>query len=133
MRGRHGNQPRSQTILERSRFGQQVSEYHGGPSSPLDRKLLTAASDAKTILQNLKRECLRIGADLNLEKWHIIAPEGHVFNATECHYIVFERWKEDRSPRWGKASEGWNKIERKAAYQDALERLKLGISPDSEK
>ena len=95
-------------------------------------KRLTAAGDAKTILQKLKRECLRIGADLNLEKWHITAPEGHVFNATECHYIVFERWKEDRSSRWGKASEGWNKIERKAAYQDALERLKLGISPDPE-
>jgi hypothetical protein len=96
-------------------------------------KLLTAASDAKTILQKLKSECLRIGADVNFEKWQIVAPEGHVFNATECHYIVFERSKEDRSPRWGKASDGWNKIERKAAYQNALERLKLGISPDPEK
>jgi len=96
-------------------------------------KLLTAGSDAKTTLQKLKKECVRIGADLDLERWAITAPKGHVFNATECHYIVFERWKEDRSPRWGKASEGWNKIERKAAYQNALERLKLGISPDPEK
>src|SRR5258708_28465938 len=32
----------SQTILERSRFGQQVSEYHRGPSSPLDRPNSTA-------------------------------------------------------------------------------------------
>jgi hypothetical protein len=95
-------------------------------------KLLLAAIDAKTTLQKLEKECLRIGADLNLEKWHIIAPEGHFFNATECHYIVFERWKEDRSPRGGKASERWNKTERKAAYQDALERLQLGISPDPE-
>ena len=96
-------------------------------------KLLTAAIDAKTTLQKLNKECTRIGANLDLEKWHITAPEGHVFNATECHYIVFERWKEDRSPRWGKASKGWNKFERKAAYQDALERLKLGIGPDPEK
>jgi hypothetical protein len=96
-------------------------------------KLLTAASDAKTTLQKLKKECIRIGANLDLEKWHITAPEGHVFNATECHYIVFERRKEDRSPRCGKASKGWNKIERKAAYQNALERLKLGIGPDPEK
>ena len=93
-------------------------------------KLLTAAIDAKTTLQKLKKECTRIGANLDLEKWHITAPEGHVFNATECHYIVFERWKEDRSPRWRKASKGWNKFERKAAYQNALERLKLGIGPD---
>ena len=96
-------------------------------------KLLTAGSDAKTTLQKLKNECVRIGADLDLERWAITAPKGHVFNATECHYIVFERSKEDRSSRWGKASEGWNKIERKAAYQNALERLKLGISPDPEK
>ncbi len=95
-------------------------------------KLLIAGIDARTTLQQLKKECSRIGANLNLEKWHITAPEGHVFNATECHYIVFERWKEDRSPRWGKAAKGWNKTERKAAYQDAFERLKLGISPDPE-
>ena len=95
-------------------------------------KRLTAAGDAKTILQKLKRECLRIGADLNLEKWHITAPEGHVFNATECHYIVFERWKEDRSLRWFNAFKGWNKLERSAAYQDALARLKLGLILDPE-
>jgi hypothetical protein len=93
-------------------------------------KLLTAAIDAKTTLQKLEKECVRIGANLDLERWDITAPQGHVFNATECHYIVFERWKEDRSPRWGKASEGWNKIERSAAYKDALARLKLGLIPD---
>jgi hypothetical protein len=38
-------------------------------------KLLTAASDAKTTLLKLKKECLRIGANLDLEKWHIIAPK----------------------------------------------------------
>ena len=95
-------------------------------------KLLTAASDAKTTLQKLKRECLRIGADLDLERWDITAPKGHVFNATECHYIVFERWKEDRSPQWANAFKGWNKTERAAAYNHALERLELGISPDPE-
>jgi hypothetical protein len=95
-------------------------------------KLLTAAIDAKTTLQKLEKECVRIGANLDLERWDITAPQGRVFNATECHYIVFERWKEDRSPRWGKASEGWNKIERSAAYQDALARLKLGLILDPE-
>jgi hypothetical protein len=30
-------------------------------------KLLTAGSDAKTTLQKLKKECVRIGADLDLE------------------------------------------------------------------
>ena len=94
------------------------------------RKLLTAAIDAKTTLQKLEKECVRIGANLDLERWDMTAPQGHVFNATECHYIVFERSKDDGSPRWGKASKGWNKIERKAAYQRALEGLKLGLSPD---
>jgi len=114
-----------QTKTEKTKMRLTKELLKSGPE-----KLLTAGSDAKTTLQKLKKECLRIGADLDLEKWHIIAPEGHVFNATECHYIVFERWKDDGSPRWGKASKGWNKIERKAAYQRALEGLKLGLSPD---
>jgi len=95
-------------------------------------KLLTAAIDATTTLQKLKKECVRIGANLDLERWDITAPEGHVFNATQCHYIVFERWKEDRSPRWVNAFKGWNKLERSAAYKDALARLKFGLSPDPE-
>ena len=95
-------------------------------------KLLTAAIDAKTTLQKLEKECVRIGANLDLERWDMTAPQGHVFNATECHYIVFERWKEDRSPRWANAFKGWNKVERSAAYKDALARLKLGFSPDPE-
>jgi hypothetical protein len=114
-----------QTKTEKTKMGLTKELLKSGPE-----KLLTAASDAKTTLLKLEKECVRIGADLNLESWHITAPRGHVFNATECHYIVFERWKEDRSPRWGKASEGWNKVERSAAYQDALARLKLGLSPD---
>ena len=117
-----------QTKTEKTKMRLTKELLKSGPG-----KLLTAGSDAKTTLQKLKKECVRIGADLDLERWAITAPKGNVFNATECHYIVFERWKEDRSPRWGKASEGWNKIERKAAYQNALERLKLGISPDPEK
>jgi hypothetical protein len=95
-------------------------------------KLQTAAIDAKMTLQKLKKECVRIGANLDLERWDITAPEGHVFNATQCHYIVFQRWKEDRSPRWANAFKGWNKVERSAAYKDALARLKLGFSPDPE-
>jgi hypothetical protein len=51
-----------------------------------------------TILQKLKKECSRIGATLNTERWDITAPEGHVFTATQCHYIVFEPSKEDGSP-----------------------------------
>jgi hypothetical protein len=94
------------------------------PNSRKRRKDDTTKTQ-KRVCQNRSRS--RLG------RWAITAPKGHVFNATECHYIVFERWKEDRSPRWGKASEGWNKIERKAAYRNALERLKLGISPDPEK
>jgi hypothetical protein len=83
-----------------------------------------------TILQKLKKECSRIGATLNTERWDITAPEGHVFTATQCHYIVFEPSKEDGSPRWGVHSRVWNNAERRAAYKDALERLELGISPD---
>jgi hypothetical protein len=83
-----------------------------------------------TILQKLKKECSRIGATLNTERWDITAPEGHVFTATQCQYIVFEPSKEDRSPRWGVHSRVWNNTERRAAYKGALERLELGISPD---
>ena len=95
-------------------------------------KLVTAAIDAKTTLQKLKKECTRLAVNLDLERWDITAPQGHVFNATQCQYIVFEQWKEDRSPRWGIACKGWNKTERAAAYNHALERLELGISPDPE-
>ena len=83
-----------------------------------------------TTLEELIKECLKLNAKLDLEHWDITAPNGFIFNATQCHHIVFEPWKEDRSPRSAKASKGWNKIERKAAYHDALERLKLGLSPD---
>jgi len=85
-----------------------------------------------TTLQKLKEECLKLNATLDLERWDITAPEGFIFTATQCHYIVFGPWKEDSSPRWGKPPREWNKIEREVAYKDALKRLSLGIEPDPE-
>jgi hypothetical protein len=51
-----------------------------------------------TTLEKLIKECLKLNAKLDLEHWDITAPNGFIFNATQCHYIVFEPWKEDRSP-----------------------------------
>ena len=73
-----------------------------------------------TTPQKLKKECDRLGANLDLERWDITAPEGHIFNASGCHYIVFEPWKEDNSPRFGSTSRGWSPTEKRAAYADAL-------------
>ena len=82
-----------------------------------------------TTLQNLKNECIKLNVTLDLEHWDITAPNGFIFNATQCHYIVFEPWKEDGSSRRGKTSRGWNKSEREAVYKQALKQLSLGIQP----
>ena len=83
-----------------------------------------------TTLQKLKEECLKLNATLDLEHWDITAPNGFIFTATQCHYIVFEPSKEGGLSRRNKTSRGWNKSELQVTYKQALKQLLLGIQQD---